>query len=299
MSIRRVAPSASALARDVVVLGMVWGASVVLQRIAVAEIEPLPLATLRCAAAFVAFLPFLPRIRRGLAKGARLLDVAIVGALNPALSGILSGLALQFASSGVVAVLISLAPIFTALLAKLLLDEPPLRRGQLGGLGLAFTGVAVLIATRTNGLGTSLDGDLRGHALALTIAVAMAVSTVYTRRRLVNTDPLAAAAGQIGAGLLLLLPATLLLAEPVVLADIGGLTWLTVIVSGAVGLSASFVLFLGMIERHGPTGALLALYVMPIAATILGALFLGETITAPMGGGTALVLAGVVLFTKR
>jgi drug/metabolite transporter (DMT)-like permease len=43
----------------------------------------------------------------------------------------------------------------------------------------------------------------------------------------------------------------------------------------------------------------LALYVMPVAATLLGALFLGESITAPMTVGSTLVLAGVFLFTRR
>lgn len=278
------------------ILGLVWGASIVLQRIAVAEIEPLPLATLRFVAAVVAYLPFLPRIRRGLAKGPRLRDVAVVGALNPAFTGILSGLALQLASSGVVAVLTSLGPLFAALLSGLLPGERPLRRVQLGGLGLAFAGVALLIVTGSNGLDTGTS-DLRGHALGLLIAVAMALSTVYARRSFGAVDPLAASAGQITAALLCVALATALVGEPIALDRISGPAWLAVIASGAIGLSAAFVLFVGMIERHGPTGAMLALYVAPVAAAILGALLLGETLTVPMIVGAALVLLGVFRFT--
>jgi drug/metabolite transporter (DMT)-like permease len=296
----------AALARDVSVLGLVWGASVVSQRFAVAEVEPLPLVALRLLTALAFFLPFLPRIRRGLAGSPRrLLDIGLVGALNPALCGILSAFALQFASSGLVAVLISLGPLLTVLLAKLLLDEPPLGPTRLAGLALAFGGVALLIATRSTGLEAGAgapsvaDGDLRGHGLALTIAVAMAVAGVYNRRRLGGTDPLAVAAGQIAAGLLLVGPLALLLGEPPPPTEIGGLTWLAIVASGTIGLGASFVLFQGMIGRHGPTAAMLALYTMPVVAAGLGALFLDETISGLMAGGAAPVLAGVVLFTSR
>jgi drug/metabolite transporter (DMT)-like permease len=75
--------------------------------------------------------------------------------------------------------------------------------------------------------------------------------------------------------------------------------WLAVTLSGAIGLSASFVLFLRMIARHGPTTSTLALYVMPVAASLLGALFLRESITSPMIAGSTLVLTGVFLFTRH
>jgi drug/metabolite transporter (DMT)-like permease len=290
--------STPALARDVVVLGLVWGGSVVLQRFAVGEIAPLPLLTLRLITALVFFLPFLPRIRRGLAGSPRrLLDLTIIGAQNPFITGIGSAIALQFASSGLVGVLGSLGPLFSALLAKLVLQEPPLTRAQVAGLGAALGGVVLLIATGSTGL--DVQGDLRGHALALGIALVMATCTVYSRLRLGGTDPLAAAAGQIGGAFVLAVPALLIWSEPVDLGAISLEAWLAVVLSGGVGLSASFILFLGMIERHGPTAALLALYVMPVAATALGALFLGETVTLAMSAGAGLVLAGVVMFTKK
>lgn len=295
----------SALARDVVVLGLIWGSSVVFQRLAVAEVAPAPLAALRFLAALLFFVPFLPRVWRGLAGRPRLLlDVVVVGALNPATTAILSGLALQYASSGLVAVLISLGPLLTALLAKLMLDEPPLRRDQLAGLAVALGGVALLVLTRGTGLAADdpaagAVGELRGHFLALGVALIMALATVYTRRRLAGVDPLAASAGQIVGGMVVILPATALLGGLPDPAVISVAAWAAIVVSGAVGLGASFVLFLGMIERHGPTAALLALYVMPVAAAGLGMLFLGETITTPMAAGAALVLAGVVLFTRR
>ena len=97
------AAAPGALLRDVVVLGAVWGSSVMFQRMAVAEVAPLPLVVLRLAAALLFFVPFLPRVWRGLtADRRRFVDVCLVGAINPCLCGILSAQALLYASSGLV-----------------------------------------------------------------------------------------------------------------------------------------------------------------------------------------------------
>ncbi|MCC6180045.1 MAG: DMT family transporter [Chloroflexi bacterium] len=293
--------SASALARDVGLLGAIWGASVVCQRFAVAEVPPFSLVTLRFLAGLAFFLPFVPRVYRGLAARPRAtLDVWIVGAMNPYLCGVLTAAALLFASSGLVGVLVSLAPLLTALVARLVLrGEPSLTRPQMAGLGVAFGGLVLLVATRSTGLAGGAVGDLRGHALALGVAVLMAISTVYARARLGGTDPVAMAAGQIAGALLLAAPSMLLVGEDVSLGQIGLGAWIAIVLSGTIGLGVSFILFLGMIERHGPTAALLALYVMPVAAAVLGAVVLGETITMMMAFGGTLVLGGVVLFTRR
>ena len=65
-----------------------------------------------------------------------------------------------------------------------------------------------------------------------------------------------------------------------------------------IGLSASFVLLLRIIKNHGPTAAMLNLYVVPATAAGLGVVALGETITPTMLLGAALVLGGVFVFTR-
>ena len=82
------------------------------------------------------------------------------------------------------------------------------------------------------------------------------------------------------------------------LPEITSRAWLAIFLSGAIGLSASFVLFVRMISRHGPTAAVLATYVMPVVAAVLGVIILGETITPSMLAGSLLVLVGVVVFSQ-
>jgi drug/metabolite transporter (DMT)-like permease len=291
--------SGSTLIRDVLVVGTIWGGSVVTQRLAVAEIDPLALIVLRVGAAVVCFLPFAPRIARALGHRPRLLlDLGVIGSINPALCGILSGWALQYASSGVVSVLIALSPLLTAVMAGLVLREAPLRRAQVAGLGLALVGTALLVLSRSSGLVGAADGDLRGHLGALAIAFLTACSTVYARMRLTGVDPLASAAGQMTAGLLVSSALLVTTGQSIEIVAISPAVWAAVLYSGAIGLSVSFILFLGMIGRHGPTASLLSMNVMPVMAALLGALLLGELLTAPMVAGASLVLLGVFLFTR-
>jgi drug/metabolite transporter (DMT)-like permease len=128
--------------------------------------------------------------------------------------------------------------------------------------------------------------------------VAASLGAIYIRQHLKGTPPLVAAGGQLTAAFLLALPVSVIAGQQVVLAEISGRAWLPIVLSGAIGLSVAFVLFVHMIGRHGPTAALLATYVMPVVAAVLGVLVLGETITPPMLAGSALVLVGVVIFTQ-
>ena len=137
---RSARPSGSAVRLgDVRPLGLIWGISVVLQRIAVAEIAPLTMVTLRLLAALLFFLPFCMTIWRGLrVQGWLLPHVLVIGVLNPALSAIFSALALQFASSGLVAILASLAPLLAALLGQALPGKERLSRPEITGDGGCF-----------------------------------------------------------------------------------------------------------------------------------------------------------------
>jgi drug/metabolite transporter (DMT)-like permease len=285
--------------REVVLLGASWGASVMLQRLAVAEVPPLPLVTLRLLAALAVFVPFAARIGRAVAARPRLvLHFCLIGALNPVLSGLFTALALQRASSGLVAVLQTLSPISTAALAYVLLREEAPGPRRLGGLAVALGGVVLLLLTANSGLGAGAASDVGGLLLAMGAPLTVSFGSLYVRQHLGSTPPLVAAGGQITAACLLALPVSLLAGQQPTLAEISGRAWLAIALSGAIGLSASFVLFVRMIGRRGPTAALLATYVMPVVAAVLGVLVLGETITPPMFAGSALVLVGVVIFTQ-
>jgi drug/metabolite transporter (DMT)-like permease len=61
----------------------------------------------------------------------------------------------------------------------------------------------------------------------------------------------------------------------------------------------AFLLFFALIATIGPVRATVITYVNPAVAALAGVAFLGETFTAGMGIGFALILAGSALATHR
>ncbi len=254
---------------------------------------------MRLICAALVLLPFAGRLVQAIAvRPPLILHFFAIGVLNPVLSGVCTALALQRASSGVVAVLQTLSPIATAAVAYVFLGEKTTGWQRLGGLALALGGVALLILTGTSGLSAESTGDISGLLLALAGPVTVSLAAVYVRRNLSGTPALVTASGQITAACLVAVTVAFGADRQLAFPEITNRAWLAIFLSGAIGLSASFVLFVRMISRHGPTAAVLATYVMPVVAAVLGVIVLGETVTPSMLAGSLLVLIGVVLFSQ-
>jgi drug/metabolite transporter (DMT)-like permease len=69
----------------------------------------------------------------------------------------------------------------------------------------------------------------------------------------------------------------------------------------ALGILASaiaLILYFRLMTEIGATRALTVTYLIPLFGLLWGVLFLGETLTAPVIAGGALILAGTVLVTR-
>ena len=71
-----------------------------------------------------------------------------------------------------------------------------------------------------------------------------------------------------------------------------------VAVLGIIGTGFAYVLNYQIITSEGATIASTVTYLLPVVAIVLGVLVLGESITAMMLAGIALVLAGVALHPR-
>ena len=72
---------------------------------------------------------------------------------------------------------------------------------------------------------------------------------------------------------------------------------LSVVGLGVLCTALAFLIFLALIAEAGPVRATVITYVNPAVAALLGVSILGEKITAGMGVGFVLVLAGCFLAT--
>ncbi len=279
--------------------GLTFGSSVVMTRYAVSEFAPLTLVAVRLGVASLSFAVILLAAARRLpADRQTWLGFLLVGVINVGVPMVANTLALQLMSSATLTLFIALIPLLTGALAHFWLPDERLTLTRLAGLGIALSGVALLIVTRTTGLTGGAAFDLRGPLLALLSIGLGAVAAVYTRLRLRQADVLVLTGAQIGIGLLFVLPFAL----GTGLGNLGAVTWrgwLAVAYAGLIGSSLALLLIFYMIKHYGPVDASLATYLMPVTSAALGAWLLGEVVTPPLVISGALVILGLIVASRR
>ena len=248
----------------------------------------------------VAGAPFLLAGLVGLANTLRtdrlsragVVSAALLGVANSTMPAVFINLGFEVLPAGLVTLLISMGPVFTAVTAHFVFPDERLRATKLVGLALSVAGVAVLAV----GAGDS-DGDagLRGVVLVLVGVTAAGVSAVparalavrYGAARLIGTQ-LAAA----GAVALLAIVPTGRDAVPDGGWPPGHVIGLVVLAATALGGFRSMM----AANEIGTTGQVSVIgYLLPVLGVAGGAVFFDEAITVAVLGGGALILGGVVL----
>jgi drug/metabolite transporter (DMT)-like permease len=280
---------------------ILWGSTYLGIKYAIDTIPPFLMGSLRFLAA--GGVLYLVAMRTGDARGDRIgarqwmAALVIGGALLVGGNGGVI-LAEQYAPTGVVALLVATSPLWMAIIDRVVFGRhlPAL---VIVGLLVGFGGVAFLIGSPGSG-----HINLFGAALALAAPLCWASGSVFTRHVRLPIRPLVAASMEmLWAGLLFGI-ASLLTGE------LGRVHWqhisttsivalIYLIVFGSlVGFSAYVWLL-----RSAPLSLVSTYaYVNPVVAVILGAVFVGEAITARLviaGGIIVLAVALIVVARNR
>lgn len=280
-----------------VLLGLIWGSSFAWIKVAVADVPPATLVawrmTLGAAAMLALILAFrLPR-PRGMGEW---LPLVVLGAVNAAIPIFLISWGQQWVDSGTAAVLNSLTPIFSMVIAGLALRVEPVTALRVIGLLLGFVGAAILASRQLE-----LRADAAGLIGALAVVLAAfsyAVGASYARHRIQRAHRYVVAGGTL---LFAALDAWVLalLADggvvlPTELSAIVAIAWL-----GIMGSFVAYLLFFFLIEHLGATMASMVTYLFPVVGVALGVLVLAEPMDLRLAGGTILVLIGIVVVSLR
>jgi drug/metabolite transporter (DMT)-like permease len=278
-------------------LGAIWGSSFAWIKIAVDEIPPATLVAWRMTLGAVGMVGMLLVWRVRLPRGAReLAPLAVMGAINAAIPIFLISWGEQFVDSGTAAVLNSLVPIFSLVIAGLALRTEPVTALRVAGLTLGFIGAAML-AGRELELRTDASGLIGALAVVLA-AVSYAAGASYAKYRIGHTHRYVVAGGTLVFAALYMW-ALALVADggfivPAQLDTIVSIAWL-----GILGSFVAYLLFFFLIEHLGATMASMVTYMFPVIGVGIGVLLLGERMDAWLAIGTALVVIGIVVVTLR
>jgi len=273
-----------------VLLSMLWGGGLVIGKYALTYFDPVTLTALRMGIAMPVLWLAVAAMRKPLPRQPRLWGkLAVLGAVNTALPFFLLNWAQQFIDSSMTAVLNGATPLFGAVLAHFLIMGEQLTLVRVTGLAIGIGGVALLV-------GPSLGLDpaaLAGQAAVLGAAFCYGSGSVLIKR-LTGVSMTTAAAVQVTAAIVALLPFTLLTGGSPRM-DAPPVAWAAITLMGVAGTALAYLIYFHLVRQAGATRATTVTLLIPVSATLLAALFLGERPGAGHFAAMAVVLLGVGL----
>ncbi len=278
--------------KDLLLLAAIWGSSFLFMRMAAPAFGPAPMAWVRVAGAVGVLLPLLLWRGEWPALRAHWRPLLVLGLTNSALPFLCFGYAALTLPAGLGAIFNAATPLSTAVIAWAWLGDP-LTRWRSLGLALGFAGVVGLAAVKS-GLNTgALD-----HRSALAIAACLVGTLLYghaasyARRYLKGVPAMAMACGtQISATVWLAVPAAL--TWPAVVP--GPLPWALAAALAVLCSGVAYILYFRLLANTGPTKAASVTFLVPVFATVWGAVVLDERVTLAMAVGGAVIIAGTAL----
>lgn len=270
-------------------ISSLWGSSFLFMEIGLESFQPGVVTLARLVLGAVA-LALVPAARRGIARE-DLPRVALLGVVWMGVPLILFPIAQQWIDSSVAGMLNGAVPLFAAAWAALLFHQVP-RGVHLVGLGLGFVGVAAIAWPEVQGSQATALGV--GLVVLAVLLYGLATNLAVPLQQRYGALPVLLRAQLVA----------LVLVVPFGLWSIPGSSWswssaLAMLPLGVLGTGVAFVLMATLVGRVGATRGSVSIYFVPVVAIALGVLLLGERITVPALAGTALVLAGAWLASRR
>ena len=272
----------------------IWGGHFVALRYLLQELAPGGVMLVRGLLASAFYVVFLLLSRRQLPaiERADWPRLVLVGFLGIAVMGLGMVYAQRFISAGVSSLIVTLNPIFTALLAYLLLGQALTRR-QAGGVALAMAGLLVVMLFGAPGARFSVANVL-GVLLMACAPLTWAFYTVLSKPLLGRYPSAFVAAYGTMLGTVFLLP----LATPGFWRAVVALSprgWLSAGFSGVLAMAVSYLIWYRGLRVLQPTQVAVYTYLVPVFGVLFAALLLGESLTPFTLLGGATILAGVVV----
>ncbi|MBA3780264.1 MAG: EamA family transporter [Nocardioides sp.] len=277
----RLSPSDSAITA---LSPAVWGSTYLVTTQFLPEDRPLLAATVRALPAGL----FLMAITRSVPRGVWWVKVAVLGALNIGLFFFLLFVAAYELPGGVAALVMSVQPLFVLLLGAAWLRDR-IRREHLLACVVGAAGIGLLVL-RSDVVLTTV-----GVVAGLAAALSMAAGIVLTKRwgRPDGIGLLGFTGMQLALGGLLLLPAMAIIEGPppsLTGTNLAGFAYLSL-----VGAMLAYAVWFRGIERLPPVVVSFLGFFSPLTATVLGLVFLGESLTPAQAVGALLIVASVVV----
>jgi drug/metabolite transporter (DMT)-like permease len=272
-------------------VALLWGIPYVFIEIALHDLSPAMLAFLRVLVGFVVLLPY--ACSSGALRGLRSRTRPLLAytAIELVLAWPLIGLGEQRVSTSQTGTLLAAVPLILAAITWRRRRDQRVSGTQLAGLVIGFAGVLAFVGPASIGSARELWGSLA----VLAAAGCYATAPLIIERDLADLDPVGPVTASFGIAACLLAPFALATAPQRMP---GAHALVAVAVLGIACSAVAFVAFFALIAEAGPARASLFVYLLPVVATAIGVLFLGERVGPAAGVGLVLILAGSRLASR-
>ncbi len=270
-------------------IATIWGSSFLLMDIGLESLRPGVIVMARVLLGAAA-LSLFPRARQPVARD-DIPRIAVLGLVWIGIPLTIFPIAQQWISSAAAGMLNGAVPLTSTLWATALLRTMP-RRRQVAGLVIGFSGVVAISWPRLQ----DADATALGTALVLfaVLLYGLATNLAVPLQQRYGALPVLLRAQLFG----------LIVIVPFGLWSLPGSTFevapvLAMLPLGLLGTAVAFVLMATLVGRAGAPRGSVAIYFVPVVAIVLGVIFRGDVVEAAGLVGTALVIAGAWLTSRR
>jgi drug/metabolite transporter (DMT)-like permease len=282
----------------IIAAAVLWGGSIVAQKLALSGFSAVEASVLRDIGGLAILLSTWWWQEGTLAKLTKA-DVRMLGLLGLGVLGnhLLIMMGLKYVSGAVGGVIIGSSPVVTALLSAMLIQDVPLRAVWLGGL-LSFAGVGLVSVAGFQAVG---DQPLLGSLLVFGGVASWALYSIGSRQIMERHSALTVNWATLLVATVLQVP-LLWMDRKMLDAGLGSVSPADWMALGYLVLFATAIAqqaWLYGVKGIGPSRASVFGNLTPVAAIVLSAVLLNESVGASEILGIALILAGVWVVDRQ
>ena len=274
-----------------VLLSVLWGSSFLFIKIGVETVPPMWVAWGRLVVGALVLMSVLAVQRVRLPNGRRIwAHIGFNSLFTNAIPFALFALGETLISSVLAGLWNATTPLFTVVIAAMMLPDERATLRKVAGLGIGLIGVIGIL-----GPWRGISGDLLlGSALCIGAALCYAIGTPYSRRFISGSG---FSGTSLAAAQLTCAAAWLTLTLPFSASPLGAsrASLLSVLALGVLGTGFAFALYWVLVRMVGATTTVTVTYLMPVWSTLLGVIVLGESLTWNEPIGALVVLFGVAI----
>jgi drug/metabolite transporter (DMT)-like permease len=204
-------------------------------------------------------------------------------------------LGLKYTTVGHSAIIIAIAPVIVMLLAGLSGLES-ITRGKI--IGIAFSFVGVIILASENGFGSFGSSTISGDLITATSVVGYSIYAVLAKRVVDRYDTVTMNFFNFLVAAVCILPLSIHEWIRLDWRSVGWVGWMSLAYMAVMSSVVGYLIYYWALRHMDASRLATTTYIEPVFATILGAIFLGERLTAHLLTGGGLVLTGVYI-TER